>query len=628
VTWQGAVPVSREALGRHPIVRRWEGGPRALVPAGGSVGDPIQLEGGIQVAFPPGGQARAGDYWLVPARTVRMAYGLSRSSGTIEWPPGGRGPLAQPPVGPDHHVAPIAILARVAGGDGAVAGWAVESDCRRLFDPLTALVSIDLVGGDGQEALPGSPLPQPVRVAVRRGGRGLPGVALALTAEGGTVAEAAAGRVRTGADGVAQLTWTLDPRGPAAQRLTVRRLDDHGRGVDVPVVVTGRLSRVELRLLGGDGQEVTARGLVVPNAIRVVVDSPSGPLAGVKVVAASQGGDPRFPGLVIGAREGETRLDTLTGTGAGDTVVVETGEDGVAAFWWQPGFPRRAGRSSVLEISVAESADAPIRVGAQLDVGGGTRPSGVHVTKVSFASGREFVNDSPVDVSDLISGIMVSLDGPVVQRSVQNKRVVRVELDLPWPLNGEDSQVWLTDGTPIGFRTTELAARTNADGPLIGWAPAELTGPWLKQMVVVLRRRELLEPVRGRFVIDGWAVISEAEPSLHLNGHARTVTDGDRTRLELPTDDEVTGGRFEQWFDLVIAAVREGVAAVEVPDVIRRTEGVAVRLLEEAGLTVEVVREPSDDVRAGQVVRTEPAAGAEVEVGSQVVVVRSGGRAG
>jgi len=36
-----------------------------------------------------------------------------------------------------------------------------------LFPQLTALVTIDLLGGDSQEAMPGQPLPQPVRIAVR-----------------------------------------------------------------------------------------------------------------------------------------------------------------------------------------------------------------------------------------------------------------------------------------------------------------------------------------------------------------------------------------------------------------------------------------------------------------------------
>ena len=159
VTWldPAGAPGTANELGAVPIVRRWEGGPLPMTPAA------TALESGIAVRFPEGGQARTGDYWLVPARTVRLAYGLDQQSGTIEWPPGGRGDVQQPPAGPRHEYAPLAVLVR----DGQ--GWSLESDCRQLFPPLTGLVTIDLTGGDGQEAMPGDPLPEPVRVAVRRG---------------------------------------------------------------------------------------------------------------------------------------------------------------------------------------------------------------------------------------------------------------------------------------------------------------------------------------------------------------------------------------------------------------------------------------------------------------------------
>jgi len=54
------------------------------------------------------------------------------------------------------------------------------------------------------------------------------------------------------------------------------------------------------------------------------------------------------------------------------------------------------------------------------------------------------------------------------------------------------------------------------------------------------------------FQIDGWAVCGdrrEGLESLHVNGHTETFLDDDgRTRLVLPSTDEVTGGRFETWF--------------------------------------------------------------------------------
>ena len=47
--------------------------------------------------------------------------------------------------------------------------WAVVSDCRNLFPPLTENLHFFQVGGDGQEALPGAALPCPLEVGVTNG---------------------------------------------------------------------------------------------------------------------------------------------------------------------------------------------------------------------------------------------------------------------------------------------------------------------------------------------------------------------------------------------------------------------------------------------------------------------------
>ncbi|HET6856784.1 MAG TPA: hypothetical protein VFH94_06790, partial [Streptomyces sp.] len=57
-------------------------------------------------------------------------------------------------------------------------------------------------------------------------------------------------------------------------------------------------------------------------------------------------------------------------------------------------------------------------------------------------------------------------------------------------------------------------------------------------------------PLTGWLVLDGWAIIADKDDRLHLNGHAPTVSRGKITEFDLPTDDEVTGGQFVQWFRL------------------------------------------------------------------------------
>jgi hypothetical protein len=647
VTWLDDVPGSLGELGAAPIVRRWEGGPLAMTPA------VTGLEAGIGVRFPDGGQARTGDYWLIPARTVRLAYGLDQVSGTIGWPPGGHGPAEQPPAGSLHHLAPLGILVR---DDEET--WSLESDCRRLFPPLTGLVTIDMAGGDGQEAMPGEVLPEPVRVMVRNGGLPFFGAWVRATAsDGGHVAVTHVATTddpdvvpgRTGPSGLVGVWWLLNPSGPTTQTLTIQRLDDHDQLVDVAVTATARLSVAsqvrwtpvcerfedtrtvqdalerlartrEIRLLSGDGQVVAAPGELAQRPVRVVVDGACGPLAGVKVVATAKN-DITGPGLVAEVKESDIFApETLPG--AESTAVVPTGPDGVAAFWWQPSFGNM--RWSTLDVEIEGSAAAPIRVIANLDVAGGAdRPPGIHITGLSFANGKLFENDQAVLPADLASGIRVDLDARVLAASVQNKPVVRVLLDLPWPL-GDDGDLW--SGFPIGFRTVELDGIGTASGTLIRWLVADHIRAWVQgQLGQALSDEGWRLPIVGRFVVDGWAVMAENNPQLHLNCHASTVLENGRTRLVLPTDDEVTGGQFVQWFTLV-HDTEELAPAVEVPDVTGMTQARAVRELEAAGLVTEVTNEPSSERRKGLVLRTEPAAGARVDGGSGVTVVVSAGR--
>jgi uncharacterized protein DUF6519/PASTA domain-containing protein len=247
VSWTAGFPASLASLGHSPIVRRWE------APPGDAVAGPVDLEGGIRVGFPGGGSYATGDYWLIPARAVRLAYGLAALPGTIEWPAGADGaPLPQPPQGPVHQMSPLAILVRAPSASGHA--WSLESDCRKLFSPLTDQVVMDLLGGDGQLAVPGQPVPAPIRVAVRNGA--LP-VADALVqaldpAQQGLVAQArdgeatpptltgtgatSAARARTGADGVAAFVWEPDFTSGPSQRLGIAL----GEGTGAPIIVSAQ----------------------------------------------------------------------------------------------------------------------------------------------------------------------------------------------------------------------------------------------------------------------------------------------------------------------------------------------------------------------------------------------------
>jgi hypothetical protein len=339
-----------------------------------------------------------------------------------------------------HHVPPLAVVTRDPGG------WTRVSDCRRVVPSLGELVSIDLIGGDGQEAGPGGALPEPVRFAVRNGGLPVAGARIKVTAHAGKVTDGTADDTEivtaTGTDGVAAVRWTLETGSGAAQAQTLvaQRIDDHDQPADVEVIVSARLSAPE-----------------------------------------------------------------------------------------------------------------------------GGRPPGLHVIKaiLNTADAGDFTNDREISPDQLAGGITVMLDGPLRPESVsipetisspsRTKPVVRVVLDLPWPLPREVAAVW-PDLRPVGFRPIELDAVTSADADkhVITWMPSDNTREWLvDQLQHGLQQAGWDRPLVGRFVIDGWGIVGAESETLHLNGHGNTFVDAHgQTQLHLPTDDEVTGGQFVQWFRL------------------------------------------------------------------------------
>lgn len=201
---------------RNPRLRRWEGRPavrgRWLGPDGQTrnltSSGLFELEDGVAVRFAQG-SFRTGDYWLVPARTARTRP---------DWPLQDDGITARklPPHGVAHHYCKLAILTLPAPGGV----WEI-SDCRPLFPPLTEVLSLHYVGGDGQSATPDTAqpptallpaLPLPLEVGVSRGEHPVPAARVRFTVaqgDGQLAGVDAAGITLTDAEGVARVTWSL-----------------------------------------------------------------------------------------------------------------------------------------------------------------------------------------------------------------------------------------------------------------------------------------------------------------------------------------------------------------------------------------------------------------------------------
>ena len=155
----GSATVKISEFPVNPKVRRWDM-PRDVGEIFVDLDDDksIPLENGIEVKLKLG-TYRTGDYWLIPARTA---------SRDIEWPrDDAKKPLPQLPYGILHHYCRLALLS-FSDTEGEPP-WEVLNDCRRLFPPLTEMIRFFHVAGDGQEAMPGQPLPRPLQVGVVNG---------------------------------------------------------------------------------------------------------------------------------------------------------------------------------------------------------------------------------------------------------------------------------------------------------------------------------------------------------------------------------------------------------------------------------------------------------------------------
>ncbi|HSF48765.1 MAG TPA: DUF6519 domain-containing protein, partial [Burkholderiales bacterium] len=141
VTLKGSMPVNIDVASLK--LRRWDQGGASATANGiaTAAGEWIDLEGGIQVHF-SAGSFRAGDYWLVPARTA---------TGEIEWPPyaiPNTNPEPRPPLGIHHHYCRLALI--------EVTGSAIELkiDCRKRFPTLTDICAEDVCFDNGNCKLP------------------------------------------------------------------------------------------------------------------------------------------------------------------------------------------------------------------------------------------------------------------------------------------------------------------------------------------------------------------------------------------------------------------------------------------------------------------------------------------
>jgi hypothetical protein len=203
-----------------PRVRRWDQTGSGEVKTGTEL---PALEHGLKVCFESGNEYQSGDYWLIPARAAE---------GTIEWPKDSSDkPLALPRFGIMHHYCPLAIFHY---DDGETGIWKRIKDCRNIFPPMTEMVTLSYVSGDGQEAMPGDWLPAPLEVRVSIGEHPIEDarVLFTITEGKGSLQHEV---VMTDTSGIASCSWQLDKKNQSQQAeatlLDVVLLDRDGNPV-------------------------------------------------------------------------------------------------------------------------------------------------------------------------------------------------------------------------------------------------------------------------------------------------------------------------------------------------------------------------------------------------------------
>jgi|GEM_PF-795762 len=214
-------------------VRRWDSD-GAVTFTGLDADGYLALEDGVQIRL-TGNDFRTGDYWLIPARTVL---------GDVEWPQVGGLPEARPPHGIVHHRCPLAIATK------GTASWSII-DCRNPFVPLTQVISMYYVAGDGQTATPDPlnlgallTLPQVPTVGVSRGNQPVVGAQVRFTVALGGGQIVGLTTVPTNQFGLAACQWRLTSTDPV-QQLRAELLDSEGAVTHLPIVFTATLNTAD-----------------------------------------------------------------------------------------------------------------------------------------------------------------------------------------------------------------------------------------------------------------------------------------------------------------------------------------------------------------------------------------------
>lgn len=543
----------------HPKLRRWDGVGAIKVQSGTRGGGFVDLENGVQIRF-GAGSFRTGDYWTIPARTATA----DAQGGNIEWPTVGGSPVSKLPFGIEHHYCRLAVLRWNAGS-------ARIDDCRQIFPPITELTSLFYVSGDGQEALPNTPIPQLLQVAVFNGRWPVAGARVRFVAPtpNSRLAPTIAGlpasatntiTVSTGADGVASCAWTLAANlSNPSQQVEARLLDAADARTPAVVRFNGNLSiaqqvSYETR---EDDCPVMAGRVTVQSAIDQIVRlvrlhpvsgnnqmaKPGAALEPLRVLAASDCG-------VVPGQRIAFRVITGAGTVTGEAI---TDRNGIATAEWKPDattFRQEVEATLVEGRAGSTAAPKTVRFVAHLIL----PDPAIHVVAVGGEDGSVIENDMTLAVGNIEAGINITCDREPAPGSFDTKNprgtaakpTCYVTLDLPYPI---DTSFWDVNGI-IGFQPLILDATVTVKEREIRWRLNDVANDWLQNTLFTrLARANYTAPVLAHLTLKGNFIGTRDRPFVTLDGDTLAASiDATQVKIGRPSGDGRTGGDYEIWF--------------------------------------------------------------------------------
>ncbi len=443
-----------------------------------------ELEHGLGVQFEEDGNYKSGDFWLIPARTA---------NGDIEWSQENEG--WQQRFGIEHQYCPLAIF------NYEDKKWEIVKDCRQLFPNMTEMVTLSYAGGDGQEAMPGDKLPAPLQVRVSVGQHPIKDarVQYSITDGKGSLQPVTEPAV----DILRRRNRDLRPDiGPAITKLTTKL-----------IVKTGDDGLAEISLQLSDNSDKDSSSVRVEASLldAVLLDDEGNTL---KVKRNTV-----HPSIYFQANASIAKKVYYDPKSCPDL-----DEKNITTV-----------QDAIDELCKYKEPEEP----------------GIHIKEIYINRAdvnQSLANDSIIPVDDLAGGIKVICDRPIDQETVNGKPTCFVTLDVPYPFNSADMNMW--GSHVIGFQPLILAADVNSDNEVIYWNPTQNTMSWLKeslfQMMVELKRGNR---ILAHLTLKGNFIRAEEDSSLYLDGEAFSVPKGQtETDLDLPSGNNMHGGDFEMWF--------------------------------------------------------------------------------